>query len=100
MVGSGFISEKKSSRSFDIGADVQIGNFSFSGGVNISKEGASLYTAGGYVSEKLSKSMGYLKISKLIKIKYQYYKVKNRDFYGGYENFLKEDNAWKRVGYI
>nr|WP_294688476.1 RHS repeat-associated core domain-containing protein [uncultured Anaerostipes sp.] len=64
MVGSGYIDKNKEEKRFDIGADVEVGGFSFSAGLSITNGSASAYFSGSYSPKKYSAAKGYLKILK------------------------------------
>ena len=64
MVGSGYIDKNKEEKRFDIGADVEVGGFSFSAGLGITNGSASAYFSGSYSPKKYSAAKGYLKILK------------------------------------
>ena len=70
-VGTGYVddfSEQKKKKSFDIGADIELGSVSLSGGGVISKDSATAYANLGYTPSRFSKGRSYLRIVNKFKI--------------------------------
>ena len=101
MVGSGYIDKNKEEKRFDIGADVEVGGFSFSAGLGITNGSASAYFSGSYSPKKYSAAKGYLKILKPKEISPHAYVVCG-DRMGriSISSFLKKKKNYKIVRYI
>ena len=101
MVGSGYIDKNKEEKRFDIGADVEVGGFSFSAGLGITNGSASAYFSGSYSPKKYSAAKGYLKILKPKEISPHAYVVCG-DRMGriSISSFLKKKKNYKIVRYV
>ena len=101
MVGSGYIRSGKKKREFDIGADVEIGAFSFSGGLSITDGSAAAYFSGSYSPKKYSIAKGYLNIMKPKEISPHAYVVcGNKIGKISIKNILKKKKDYKMIKYI
>ena len=100
MVGSGYIDGRKKQRKFDIGADVEIGAFSFVGGLSITNGSASAYFSGAYSSQKYSRAKGYLNILKTKEVSPHAYVICGNNIGKiSISSFLKKRKNYKVVKY-